>query len=150
MSEQKTSQTLQVKFKLLSAVASAPTHGSQYAAGWDLYSPINGTIAPKSRLLIKTDVSIQVPTGLYGRIAPRSSLAYKYGIDVLAGVCDSDYRGNYGIILINHGDNPFNFKCGDRIAQLIFEKYDSTIELIQCNYLDESNRGDGGFGSSGV
>ena len=87
--------------------------------------------------------------GCYGRIAPRSGLAHKNFIDVGAGVIDSDYRGNVGVILFNFGEQDFEVKKGDRIAQLICEKIEYP-DLIEEEELAESERGDGGFGSTGV
>ena len=98
---------------------------------------------------MKTGLSISFPTGLYARIAPRSGLALKKFIDVGAGVVDSDYRGEVGVVLFNHGDQDFEVKMGDRIAQLILEKIDTPpVEEVQG--LDDTVRGSGGFGSTGV
>ena len=96
-----------------------------------------------------TGLSISFPAGLYARIAPRSGLALKKFIDIGAGVVDSDYRGEVGVVLFNHGDQDFQVKMGDRIAQLILEKIDTPpVEEVQC--LDDTVRGTGGFGSTGV
>lgn len=133
---------------VLSEGASAPTRGSDEAAGYDLYSNENGVIEPKDRLLVKTGVVMVLKKGTYGRIAPRSGLAFNYGIDVLAGVIDSDYRGEIGVILYNTGKNTFEFNKGDRIAQLIITPI-LTPELKVVDQLDETNRGEGGYGSTG-
>eukprot|EP00339_Tiarina_fusa_P004578 CAMPEP_0117047582 /NCGR_PEP_ID=MMETSP0472-20121206/32881_1 /TAXON_ID=693140 ORGANISM="Tiarina fusus, Strain LIS" /NCGR_SAMPLE_ID=MMETSP0472 /ASSEMBLY_ACC=CAM_ASM_000603 /LENGTH=111 /DNA_ID=CAMNT_0004760333 /DNA_START=40 /DNA_END=372 /DNA_ORIENTATION=- len=106
------------------------------------------TIPPKGKALVKTDIAIAIPSGHYGRIAPRSSLAWKHSIDVGAGVIDSDYRGNIGVILFNLGDEPFTVKTHDRIAQLIIEKI-STPAVVQVDELDDTERGEGGYGSTG-
>ena len=107
-------------------------------------------IKPGDKCLVKTDISISIPEGTYGRIAPRSGLAHKNFIDVLAGVIDFSYRGNVGVILVNHDhNNYFEIKKGDRIAQLILEKIDMT-DIIEVEELDETQRGENGFGSSGV
>jgi dUTP pyrophosphatase len=90
-----------------------------------------------------------VPPGTYGRVAPRSGLAWKHSIDVGAGVIDEDYRGNVGVILFNLSDVDFEVKEGDRIAQLVLEKI-VTPEVEEVEELDESARGAGGFGSTGV
>ena len=96
-----------------------------------------------------TGLSISFPAGLYAKIAPRSGLALKKFIDVGAGVVDSDYRGEVGVVLFNHGDQDFVVKMGDRIAQLILEKIDTPpVEEVQA--LDNTVRGAGGFGSTGV
>ena len=92
---------MKVELKLLSEAAKTPTKGTNQAAGYDLYAAQNAEIDPLKRALIKTNISIAIPKGYYGRIAPRSGLAYKNGIDVMAGVIDSDYRGDVGVILYN-------------------------------------------------
>ena len=98
---------------------------------------------------MKTGLSISFPVGLYARIAPRSGLALKKFIDVGAGVVDSDYRGDVGVVLFNHGDQEFQVKMGDRIAQLILEKIDTPpVEEVQGH--DSTVHGTGGFGSTGV
>ena len=92
---------------------------------------------------------MEIPDGYYGRIAPRSGWALKYGIDTLAGVIDSDYRGEVGVILYNTDKAiPFNIKMGDRIAQIVFEKY-YTFDIEVSDEISKTSRGDGGFGSTG-
>ncbi|ANS71121.1 dutpase [Pteropox virus] len=133
---------------LLSEHATVPTKGSEGSAGYDLYSAYDYVVEAKSRALVKTDIQISLPSGCYGRIAPRSGLAVKHFIDVGAGVIDSDYRGNVGIVLFNFGEKSYSIKKGDRVAQLICEK----IEMPQievANYLDCTKRGAKGFGSTG-
>ena len=113
-------QALQVQ--LLSDNARAPTKGSAFAAGHDLYSARDIVIPARGRARVDTDISIAVPAGTYGRVAPRSGLAAKHGIDTMAGVIDADYRGQVGVILANLSEVDFEVKAGDRIAQLIVEK----------------------------
>lgn len=113
-------QALQVQ--LLSDKARAPTKGSAFAAGHDLYSARDVVIPARGRARVDTDISIAVPAGTYGRVAPRSGLAAKHGIDTMAGVIDADYRGQVGVILANLSEVDFEIKVGDRIAQLIVEK----------------------------
>jgi dUTP pyrophosphatase len=132
----------------LSAGSFLPTYGSEYAAGLDLYSPVNGTVQPLQRLLVPLDVSIELPKGTFGHILPRSGLALKSGIHVGAGVIDEDYRGNVGVLLFNLGDKPYNFSAGDRIAQMVVKKCER-VSVVEKEQLDESSRGSGGFGSSG-
>jgi dUTP pyrophosphatase len=133
---------------LLSENAKAPTKGSKYAAGHDLYSAKDLVIPARGRALVPTDISISVPVGTYGRVAPRSGLAFKHGIDTMAGVIDADYRGAVGVILANLSDADFEVKIGDRIAQLIVEKI-AMPEVVVVEKLGESVRGAGGFGSTG-
>ncbi|KAF2009860.1 dUTP diphosphatase [Aaosphaeria arxii CBS 175.79] len=139
---------MQLQVQLLSDKASAPTKGSEFAAGHDLYSARDVVIPARGRARVDTDISIAVPVGTYGRVAPRSGLAAKHGIDTLAGVIDADYRGQVGVILANLSDVDFEIKVGDRIAQLIVEKI-VMPSVIVVDKLEESVRGAGGFGSTG-
>ena len=143
-------RVLNIEIKKLSENAIIPTQGTVYAAGYDLYAAEDAVIVCGSRKLVKTNISMSIPAGYYGRIAPRSGLAYKNGIDVLAGVIDSDYRGDIGVILYNTDKNiDFGIKKGDRIAQIIFETcYSASFSEIQD--LNETARQSGGFGSTGV
>lgn len=107
------------------------------------------TIAAGDKAIVLTDLAIEVPAGCYGRVAPRSGLAAKHGIDVGAGVIDEDYRGNIGVILFNHGKEAFVVKRGDRIAQLICERIVYPV-LEEVEKLTATERGAGGFGSTGT
>jgi len=139
-----------VKIKKLHADAKIPLRNNQTDAGADLYSLENTIILPQSRLLIKTGISLEIPDGYYGRIAPRSGLAVKNGIDVLAGVVDSGYRGEIGVLLYNTDKNQsFEINKGDRIAQIIFEQH-YNFEFVETQDLQDSNRSFYGFGSSGI
>lgn len=138
-----------LRFVKLSQNASAPSKASADAAGFDLYSAYDYEVQPSGKVLALTDLQIAVPDGCYGRVAPRSGLAHKNFIDVGAGVIDRDYRGNVGVILFNFGREIFHIKKGDRIAQLICERIAyPTIE--ECTSLNETERGQGGFGSTGT
>ena len=97
---------------------------------------------------VPTGLRIAVPSGTYGRLAPRSGLAANYGIGVGAGVIDADYRGEIQVVLFNHGISHYHFRQGDRIAQLIVESIAST-DVVLCKVEDSTVRGSGGFGSSG-
>jgi dUTP pyrophosphatase len=139
----------------LSEHAIIPTRGSEYAAGFDL-SASEDTIVKGNggRALVKTDLRIACPPGTYVRIAPRSGLAYKFGIDVGAGVIDADYRGPVGVILFNFGTDDFTIKRGDRIAQAILEQICIPSSIIDVPIDDElpsvGTRGENGFGSTGI
>src|SRR5690242_6328036 len=109
-------------FKKIHPNAILPTRGSRDACGLDIHSIENTIIEPGGRKAVRTGFAIAVPPGLYGRVAPRSGLALKHGIDVLAGVVDADYRGEVLCLLANLGEKDFIIKTGDRIAQLIIEK----------------------------
>jgi len=138
-----------MKIKLLATNAKAPVRANDCAAGYDLFSLYNYTLYPHQRLLVQTGIAMEIPDGYYGRIAPRSGWALKYGIDTLAGVIDSDYRGEVGVILYNTDKAiPFNIKMGDRIAQIVFEKY-YTFDIEISDEISKTARGDGGFGSTG-
>jgi dUTP pyrophosphatase len=141
---------MNIQIKKLSDQAKIPTQGSKYAAGYDLYAAEEVLVNTMGRKLVKTNISISIPEGYYGRIAPRSGLAYKNGIDVLAGVIDSDYRGDIGVILFNTDHNlDFQVNVGDRIAQIIIEKCHS-VNWETVENLEASVRSEKGFGSSGV
>ena len=137
-----------IKVKKLNELAKIPTRANKTDAGADLYSVDDISIGSHERVLVHTGISLEIPENHYGRIAPRSGLALKNGIDVLAGVIDSSYRGEIGVILYNTGDVPFEINKGDRIAQLIIEAYYS-FDFIEVNDLDKTERGSGGFGSTG-
>lgn len=137
-----------LKFAKLTSNAFVPTKGSKDAAGYDLRSAYEYIIPARGNALVKTDLQIEVPSGTYGRIAPRSGLALKNKIDVGAGVVDFDYRGNVGVVLFNHDDKEFKIAPGDRIAQLICEKI-VYAELEEVPKLEDTVRGDEGFGSTG-
>lgn len=137
-----------LKFLKLHPAARLPTRGSRHAAGLDLYSIEDISIPPGQRASLRTGVAVAIPIGFYGRVAPRSGLAAAYGIDVMAGVIDSDYRGEIVCILINHGEAPAHIEAGRRIAQLLIESI-ITPQPEWADQLDETERGSGGFGSSG-
>jgi dUTP pyrophosphatase len=136
------------RVKKLSEHATVPKRGSNGAAGYDLHAAYDSVVPKRGKALVKTDIAMVIDPSVYGRVAPRSGLAWKNSIDVGAGVIDSDYRGNIGIILFNHGDEDFDVKRGDRIAQLIFEKI-KMVDFDEVDELEETTRGDGGFGSTG-
>lgn len=135
--------------KKLVAHAVAPMRATAFSAGYDISSAEDAVIPPKARLAVSTGIAIGLPEGTYGRIAPRSGLAYKFGIDVFAGVIDADYTGEVKAILYNSGDQHFFIKTGDRIAQLIIEKIE-TPDVAVVLEIDDTARGAGGFGSTGV
>lgn len=134
---------------LLSENAAPPRKGSKGAAGYDLYAAYDYNILAQERQLVQTDIQVKLPKGTYGRVAPRSGLALKYGIDILAGVIDEDYRGSIGVVVINTGKNDFSINKGDRIAQLILEKIHVTDPIFVDKIDDETYRNLGGFGSTG-
>lgn len=136
-----------LKIVKLTEDATIPTRGSKLAAGYDLYSAVDRLIPAGDNALVWTDLLIKVPSGTYGRIAPRSGLAWRNNIDIGAGVVDEDYRDNVGVIMFNHGNNDFEVKKGTRIAQLICERI-LYPKIKEVKTLDKTDR-EGGFGSSG-
>ncbi|EDR07897.1 uncharacterized protein LACBIDRAFT_190820 [Laccaria bicolor S238N-H82] len=134
--------------KRLSQKAKLPTRGSPLAAGYDLYSAEKKIVPAHGKALIDTQISIAVPIGTYGRVAPRSGLASKFMIATGAGVIDADYRGVVFVLLYNLSDKDFQVEEGDRVAQLILEKIYNP-EVLEVADLDETLRGASGFGSTG-
>jgi len=132
----------------LTETAKIPTQASPYAAGWDLYADEDIVIKAMNRAMVATGIAIALPQNTAGLIWPRSGLAYKHGIDVLAGVIDSDYRGGIGVVLQNHSGVPFVIQHGDRIAQLLIQPL-VQVDMMVVTDLDHTDRGDGGFGSTG-
>jgi dUTP pyrophosphatase len=128
--------------------AKAPVRGSEFAAGYDLYSNQEAVIPLGERKLINTGIRMSIPSGYYGRIAPRSGWAVKKGVDVGAGVVDEDYSGIIYCLLINNGKEELKISKHERIAQIILEKI-TTPEIEIVEELEETKRGEGGFGSTG-
>lgn len=132
--------------------AKMPVKGSEYAAGYDLFSNENVKIPAWKKAVINTNIQIHMPPGVYGRIASRSGLSVKNDLEVGAGVIDADYRGDIKVVLRNFSDTDYNVKQGDKIAQLILESYYSAKIKKISNINDifgSTNRGSGGFGSTG-
>ena len=130
-----------------------PKYQTELSAGMDLYANIDEPITLKSleRTLVKTGLFISLPKGYEAQVRPRSGLAFKNGITVLntPGTIDADYRGEIGVILVNLSSQDFTINDGDRIAQMVIAKHETAI-WEEVENLDETNRGEGGFGSSGV
>lgn len=131
-----------------------PAYGTHGAAGMDLRAAVPQnqplTLAPGERALVPTGLQIAVPEGFEAQVRPRSGLALKSGITCLnsPGTIDCDYRGEVGVILINHGSAPFTIHRGDRIAQMVIARYER-IRWRETEKLEETGRGGGGFGSTG-
>tara|TARA_R110002096_G_scaffold153833_2_gene317809 strand:+ start:908 stop:1336 length:429 start_codon:yes stop_codon:yes gene_type:complete len=141
--------TISIKCKKLLDSASVPTRAHEHDAGWDLYSSEQSFVISLKRKIVSTSISLAIPDGHVGLIWPRSGLAAKKGIDVFAGVIDSGYRGEIKVCLYNSSGINFEINKGDRIAQIIFHKLPQT-EMLEVGSLEDSIRGDEGFGSSGV
>jgi dUTP pyrophosphatase len=136
-----------LRFKQLDPRAVLPARGSALAAGLDICSIENLELPPKQRAIARTGLAVAIPPGFYGRVAPRSGLAAKNGLDVLAGVIDSDYRGELCCVLYNTGDEVITLPAGSRICQLIVEQI-ITPDAMWVSDLDHTARGAGGFGST--
>jgi dUTP pyrophosphatase len=130
-----------------------PTYATEHSAGMDLTAALEEAveIGPGERMLIPTGLTIALPDGFEAQIRPRSGLALKHGVTVLntPGTIDADYRGEIGVLLINHGSEPFTVERGMRIAQMVVERH-STVTWEVVESLDETKRGEGGFGSTGT
>ena len=107
-------------------------------------------IPAKGKALVKTDIAVSFPQNCYARLAPRSGLAWKYHLDIGAGVIDSDYRGNIGVVVFNHSDNDFKVEKHMRIAQMILERYEHNCKICEVTDIDNTKRNTKGFGSSGL
>ena len=143
-----------LSIKLLRPGAVVPTRGNPHDVGLDLYALVEGRengirLCAGDRKLIPTGIAIAVPQGYYGRIAPRSGMAVKHGIDVLAGVVDPGYRGEIFVLLLNTGSEMVWVRNGDRVGQLIIEAAASLAPLVVTD-LGATVRGASGFGSTGL
>lgn len=141
-----------VKIKKLNDNAKIPTRGSEYAAGYDLYACANEPVViyPHETVKIGTGIAIEIPDGFFGAIFPRSGLATKRGLRLsnCVGVCDSDYRGEYIVALHNDTDIPQAIEPNERMAQLVVMPY-LPVKFTEVNELSDTERGSGGFGSTG-
>lgn len=130
-----------------------PQKITDLASGFDLRAAVTErvTLQPGERVLVPTGFAMAMPDNLEAQVRPRSGLAYKKGITTLnaPGTIDADYRGEVGVILINHGTEPFIVERGDRIAQLVFQ-WVPRVQFVQVESLDDTERGSGGFGHTGV
>jgi dUTP pyrophosphatase len=131
-----------------------PAYQSDHAAGLDLLAAVPEAspliLSPGKHALVPTGLSIALPPGYEAQVRPRSGLAAKHGVTVLnaPGTVDADYRGEIGVLLINHGDSPFAIRRGERIAQMVIASV-ARAELVATASLSETDRGSGGFGSTG-
>lgn len=130
-----------------------PKYSTGGASGVDLYADVKeDTVLESGQIkLISTGIYISLPSGYEAQIRPRSGLALKHGISMVnsPGTIDADYRGLIGLIMINHGQDPFIIKRGDRVAQMVVTQV-SQVEFVETNQLEDTNRAEGGFGHTGV
>ena len=142
---------MKLKIKRLNNEAIIPQYARKGDAGMDLFSISEHILKPGERCLVATWLSFEIPEGYEVQIRPRSGLALKKGISLVnsPGTIDAGYRGEIGIIIINHGREDFEIKKGDKIAQAVINKFE-TGEIEEVEELENSDRGEGGFGSSGT
>jgi dUTP pyrophosphatase len=140
-----------LKIKKLQKDAQIPSYQSEEASGFDLHSIENIILKPGERKLIRTGIAFEIEYGYEIQIRPRSGLAFKYGITVLntPGTIDSDYRGEIKVLLINHSNQSFEIKKGDRIAQAIVTPI-IQAKIVEVKELSNTKRGNKGFGSTGM
>ena len=141
-----------IKIKKLTDTAKTPTRGSEYAAGYDLYADVKENVQIKSHETVKigTGLAMEIPDGYFGAIFARSGLAAKEGLRPAncVGVCDSDYRGEYIVAIHNDSEETKTITAGERIAQLVVMPY-LPVTFDEVTELTDTNRGEGGFGSTG-
>jgi dUTP pyrophosphatase len=127
-----------------------PAHATEGSAGLDLRADVDVRLEPGQRALVPTGIALEIPPGYEGQVRPRSGLALRYGIGMVnaPGTIDSDYRGEIGVLLINHGSEPVELRRGERIAQLVLARYERAV-LEEVEELSFTPRGDGGFGHTG-
>ncbi len=140
---------VKVRVKKLNENTVIPSYAHGGDAGFDLSSAYDYVIRSGKREIVKTGFSMEIPEGYFGNIKDRSSVTLKNGVHVLAGVVDSNYRGEVGIVMINLGEEDYEIRVGDRVAQMLLEKVER-VEFEEASELEDSLRGTGGFGSSGV
>lgn len=140
-----------IRFRKLDSSATIPSQAHPGDAGLDLSSIEDVTIAPGARRLVRTGLAVEIPDGFEGQVRPRSGLALKHGITVLnaPGTIDAGYRGEVGVVLANFGEAPFAVEKGMRIAQLVIAAV-ARVTIEVADSLSSSERGEGGYGSSGV
>jgi dUTP pyrophosphatase len=145
------SSLIQLHVKFLTPTATLPARATENASCFDVCADMDGVISPGDRVLVKTGLSVAVPRGFEVQVRSRSGLALKKGVAVLnsPGTVDADYRGEVGVILMNHGHEPFAFKRGDRIAQLGVYRVEM-CPAVAVDVLEETSRGAGGFGHTGI
>ncbi len=143
---------VELKIKKLNQNATIPSYGSTCAAGADLYSSEGElTFAPGETKLVHTGIAMEIPDGYVGLIYARSGIATKRGLAPAnkVGVIDSDYRGEIMVSLHNHSDNQAKIEAGERVAQIVITPY-LTVNFVETDTLDDTERGEGGFGSTGT
>lgn len=137
-----------IKFKKLKPEAILPKYAYSGDTGMDIFSAEEYILNPGEWHSFSTSLASEISPGFFIRFAPKSGLAVKHGIDTLAGVIDSSYRGEWMVVLVNHGKEPKEFKIGDKLAQAVLQRFETT-EILEVDQLSDTDRGVGGFGSTG-
>lgn len=142
---------MQMRVKRLSPDAILPKYAHRGDAGLDLYAARDLVIPPSEARVVPTGIAVELPPGTEAGIRPRSGLAREWTVTVLnsPGTIDEGYRGEIGVVLINHGSEAFHVKRGARVGQLVIQRR-LEVEVLEVDRLSETDRGDGGFGSTGV
>jgi dUTP pyrophosphatase len=144
---------LTIRFRKVRTAAIVPEYATEHAAGLDLHAALDAPLVldPGERALIPTGLALAIPPGFEGQVRPRSGLALRQGIALVnaPGTIDADYRGEVGVIVINHGRDAVTFAPGDRIAQLVVAPV-VRVALVEAAELDATGRAEGGFGHTGV
>ncbi len=142
---------IKLPLKRIDPAIELPAYAREADAGLDLRAAHEATLAPGGRSLVGTGLAVAIPAGYAGLVLPRSGLALSHGVTVLnaPGLVDAGYRGELKVLLVNHGETPVTVRRGDRIAQLVIQRVERA-ELIEVGELPMSERGAGGFGSTGV
>ncbi len=145
-------ETLTLRYRRVKSAAVAPAcaHGGSEDAGMDLCAAVDADVPPGKWVSVSTGICIELPPGYEGQVRPRSGLARKHGLTLLnsPGTIDPGYRGELSVTIINFGDAPYAIRTGDRIAQLVISRY-ARVRWVCSERLDETRRGQGGFGSTG-
>jgi dUTP pyrophosphatase len=139
---------MELQIKKLDAAAKIPTYAHADDAGMDLYALAGVTIEPGERTIIKTGIAMAIPSGHVGLIWDKSSVPVKKGVTTLAGVVDAQYRGEIGVVVYNTDREPQSFVAGEKVAQMVIQAV-MNPQVTEVHELDETERGDGGYGSTG-
>ena len=139
---------MNIKIKKLHPEAKIPSYKREGDAAFDLCANEDAVLAPNEKKVIKTGIALEIPLGFVGLIWDRSGLAANHALHNLAGVIDANYRGEIGVVMINHGKNPYTVNKHDRIAQMLIQPVHQ-VHFEEVDELSDTHRGEGGFGSSG-
>jgi len=140
---------MKIQIKKLHPAAKLPNYAHPGDAGMDLYAVVDGVIAPGERMQVPLGIAMAIPFGYVGLIWDKSGLSHKSGLKTLGGVVDAGYRGEVMVGVVNTSGTSYTFKAGDKVAQMLIQKVEQPT-LVETEVLDETVRGDGAFGSTGI